>query len=55
MIAPDMFEGDMVQVFSKKTGLWIGTVRPGEEDSIQELAGPTEIKKEHNKDQLSIF
>lgn len=55
MIAPDMFAADMIQVFSKKTGLWIGTVRPGEEDSIQEFTGAAEIKKEHNKDQLSIF
>ena len=56
-IAPDMFNLNYVQVFSRKKGDYLGTVILGEEGKVTEQEEaqeePTGIKT--NKNQLSLF
>lgn len=58
MAAKDLFQpDDYTQIFSAKTGKYVGTITHGQElpfeEQIEELLQPP--KEEPNKDQLSLF
>jgi hypothetical protein len=54
MIAEDLFSKDLIQVFNKKSGDWIATVKVGQDTNIEEPEEITEQKTE-NKNQLKLF
>jgi len=54
MMAEDLFSKELIQVFDKKTGEWIATIKAGEGFNFKELEKTTELKKE-NKNQLKLF
>lgn len=57
MIAPDMFYCNSLQVFSAKTGNWIGTVSAGQEVNLfPEIAQQPEPERINtNENQLTLF
>lgn len=55
MFAEDMFEDKTVQVFSKKTGEYLGTIKRGEQ-ILEFQSEEIEIKEiPISKNQLSLF
>jgi len=57
MTAEDLFEADITQVFDKKTGNYLGFIRNGQEQLMDEPEDPQQEKEDGNSDpaQLSIF
>ena len=56
MIADDLFSDDLAQVFSAKTGKYLGVVKQGQEIDFQEQIEALENHREpENKQQLSLF
>jgi hypothetical protein len=55
LIAPDLFASDLKQVFSAKTGKYLGVVKEGQQISIQEQAEAIEQPDKPNKAQLKLF
>lgn len=56
MVAADMFEPwNLIQVFSAKTGKYIGTIRKGNEINFIKEEMSTDTTEEVNKNQLSFF
>lgn len=55
--APDLFEKEnIVQVFSAKSGKWIGTIRCGKPHLQEEIEEPGEdLQPPLNPDQLNLF
>lgn len=56
-IATDMFAPDIVQVFARKTGKYLGYIKQGEENTLQdpEEEKQEEIKETINPNQLNLF
>lgn len=55
MTAKDMFKEEFIQVFSKKTGNYLGIVKEGAEINFEELEAPEKIKEKENENQLKLF
>jgi hypothetical protein len=54
LLAEDLFTNDLKQVFSAKSGKWIGTIREGPQITEQEEQEIKEVEKE-NINQLKLF
>jgi hypothetical protein len=54
LLAEDLFSDDLKQVFSAKSGKWLGTIREGQEITEQEEQEIKETEKE-NINQLKLF
>lgn len=57
MVAPDMFYNGCKQVFSAKTGKWLGTVQAYHEINFTEVEEPERMQEpeKENINQLSLF
>jgi len=55
MKAVDMFLKDMVQIFSKRTGEYLGYVREGEDLDDPEIEEPEIVQEKPNNKQLNLF
>lgn len=56
MIAEDLFADDLKQVFSAKTGKYLGVIATGQEINFEEQVEALEQPKEHtNPNQLNLF
>lgn len=57
MLSDDLFDNGLIQVFSARTGKFVGTYRPGEqvpEDRTDEEIPVIEIPEKHDS-QLNLF
>lgn len=56
MIAEDLFADDLTQVFSAKTGKYLGVIKQGQEIDFQEQVEALEQQREtKNPNQLNLF